>query len=400
MSNEDYGAWFDGVERIDYPRGILPTETEILIVGGGITGVTSAYLLAKNGKKVVLLEKKKMGGSVTCCTTGFLTQVIDTSPIKLIRLFGEEKARKIFASHFEAINDIEKIIKTEKIECEFERCMNYIYANNQREEKKFSKMAEAFKKLGVNAEYKKDNVLKFSKFGYIEIPNEAKFHAIKYLTALAERAKDHGAVIAEDTEVSGLNDQKDFVSVEIKDVGIIKAQKVFSSVYLPFGKPAQLYGRYNMYRSYVLEYELPAGIFLEGTYQDNLMPYHYFRDDKKGDHDRFLIGGADHLDAIDINHEINYQVVKKYAEKLLADVEHKEIRHWSGMILNSVDGLPFIGERKDDNISYAFAFSGNGMTYSYIAGKILLDKLLVQVNPYSEIYDINRKIPWWANIFG
>jgi glycine/D-amino acid oxidase-like deaminating enzyme len=400
MSNEDYEVWLEGIERANYPRGVLPSETEVLIVGGGITGITAAYLLAKQGKKVVLLEKRKLGEWVTDCTTGFLTQLIDTGPDKLIKLFGIEKARLILASHSEAINNIEKIIKSENIECEFKRCANYLYANTSGEEKDFPKIAEAFKKLGVKAEYKKDNTLKFSKFGYIELADEAKFHVMKYLTALAKLAKNYGAVIVENTEVLSLDDKKDFVVIEIKDAGTIKAEKVFSATYLPFKEPSQFASRYNMYRSYVVEYKLPAGAFLESTYQDNLLPYHYFRIDGRDGYDRLLLGGADHIEAIEISHDINYQVIKKYTEKLFAGYKYEEVRHWSGLILNSVDGLPYIGELKNGNIFYAFAFSGNGMTYSYIAGKIFLDQLTAQANPYSKIYDADRKISWWANIFG
>ena len=399
MLNEDYGIWLDDISRENYPRGILPTETEILIIGGGITGATSAYLLSKKGEKVILLEKGKLGESVTCCTTGFLTQVIDTNPIKLIRLFGQEKASLILKSHFDAINDIENIIKTEKINCDFKRCTNYIYANSSREEKKLLKMTKAFQKLGVNAEYKKDNAIKFSTFGYIEIANQAKFHPIKYINALAKLAKSYGAIISENTKVLNIDNKKEFVTAEIENAGYLKASKVMSATYIPFGKQSFIPNHCNMYRSYVVEYRLPTATITENTYQDNLIPYHYFRIDKEKNNDRILIGGADHMDTIKMNRELNYEAIEKYTEKLFKN-KYQRIQYWSGPILNSVDGLPYIGELKDENIFYAFGFSGNGMTYSYIASKILLDKLTSIKNPYVLTYDINRRIPWWANIFG
>lgn len=399
MADEDYGIWLENTARADYPRGALPVETEILIVGGGITGITGAYLLAKEGRQVVLLEKKKLGEWVTVCTTGFLTQVIDINPVKLIKIFGVEKARLILTSHSEAVDGIEQIIKTENIECEFKRCPNYIYANSKNEEKHLQKMTEAFVILGVMAEYKKDNALKFTQFGYIEIPNQAKFHALKYVTALARIAKNFGAVIAENTEVLSLNDKKDFVNVEVKDAGTIKAKKVFAATYAPFGEPPSLSHRCNMYRSYVIEYKLTEGAPAEATYQDNLEPYHYFRVDGREGYDRLIIGGADHLDVLDLDHEINSSVVRKYTKKLFAQCKCEEIRHWSGSILNSIDGLAFIGETKGGNIFYAFSFSGTGLTYSYIAGKIFADQLNARNNDYSKIYDTDRKISWRAIIF-
>lgn len=398
--NDDYGIWLEDLERVNYPRSVLPSEIETLIVGGGITGVTCAYLLAKNKKEVILLEKRKLGEWVTYCTTGFLTQVIDTDPVKLIKLFGEEKARLIFASHLEAINNIENIIKTEMIECEFERCNNYIYANTKKEERDLIKLAETFKKLNVKCEYKKDNNLRFSEFGYIEMPNQAKFHVMKYLTSLAKIASDHGAIIAEDTEVLSLDNKKDFVEIVVKDVGTIRAKKVFSATHNPFGKPSHLLHKTNMYRTYVLEYRIPPDALIQDTYEDNLEPYHYFRIDQKNGFDRMIIGGADHLNEIQMNRELNFEVLRNYVKETFKHLKYEEIRHWSGPILEPVDGIAFMGKLKDSNIFQAFAFSGNGMTYSYTASKIFLDQSTLQANVYSEIYDIKRKISWRANIFG
>ena len=137
MQEENYEIWLEDIERTNYPRTILPNETEVLIIGGGIMGVTSAYLLSKASKKVVLLEKRRLGEYVTDCTTGFLTEIIDINPNKLIKLFGIEKAKLILESHKVAIDDIEKIIISEKIDCEFTRCSYYFYANNKKEEKFF-----------------------------------------------------------------------------------------------------------------------------------------------------------------------------------------------------------------------------------------------------------------------
>ena len=399
MQKENHEIWNETVTRINYPRGVLPTETEVLVVGGGMAGMTNAYLFSKAGKKVILLEKELLGEHVTDRTTGFLTPVIDTDPIKLIKQFGARNAELILGSHKNAIHDIENIIKTEKIECEFERCTNYIYANNKSEERSLLKLAEAYKKLGIEAEYKKENKLKFNDFGYIEMPNHAKFNAIKYLTSLAELATKNGAIIAEYTQVFGLEDKKDFVNVDIKDVGIIKAKKVITATYVAFNPPKNLEHLANLYREYVIEYQIPKDSLTLGTYEDTRLPYNYFRIDSHGDFDRLVIGGADHLDTIKIDREINHNLMSGYSKKLFNTVNLTEIRHWSGQMLETNDGLAYIGNTNGGNIFYIFGFSGNGMTYSYIAGKILLDQIISQNNPYSKIYNIDRKISWWKNLF-
>lgn len=404
MSEENYDIWLEGVNRVNYPRAVLPIETEVLIIGGGITGISAAYLLAKAGKKPVLLEKRKLGEYVTDCTTGFLSQIIDASPDRLVKLFGIEKSKLVFESHQKAIDDIEKIVLTENIECEFKRCSSYIYANNEKEEKVLLKITDKYKKLGVNAEYKNDGTLKFNKFGYIEIFNQAKFNAIKYITSLAQIAVNNGAIIAENTKVLNLSNNlsaqtgKHSIEVEIENVGIINAKKVFSATYVPFGRPENLEHKYNMYRSYVLEYKIPKETLIEGTYQDMLKPYHYFRIDKKDDFDRLIIGGNDNLEILKVNHELGAKIIKEYIKKTIKINGFEEVRHWSGLISEPVDELACIGESKGGNIFYAFGFSGNGLTYSYIASKIFIDQLTARNNPYSKIYGTDNELPLWKNI--
>ena len=399
MQKENYDIWLEGFERVSYPRAILPTNNEIVIIGGGITGITATYLLSKNGINPILLEKRKLGEYVTDCTTGFLSEIIDIPPQKIIDKFGIEKAKLIVESHKNAIDEIEKIIDIEKIKCEFLRCSNYIYANNIDEEKILLKEIEIYKKIGIDAEYKKDTRLKFNDFGYIEIFNQAKFNVIKYLTSLAQISVKNGALIAEDTNVLSISGKTDKIEIDVENVGTINAKRVFSATYIPFAKPKKLEHKYNMYRSYVLEYKIPKNILVEGTYQDSLKPYHYFRIDKQNNYDRLIIGGNDTLEILKIDHEIGTKIIRDYTIKFFANIKYEEIRHWSGLISEPIDGLAYIGESEEKNIFYAFGFSGNGLTYSYISSKIFADQFTNQKNGYSDIYKIKRKISWWEKFF-
>jgi glycine/D-amino acid oxidase-like deaminating enzyme len=396
VPGEDYEIWLEGVNRPTYPRATLPAETEYVVIGGGILGQTAAYLLTKENKKVVLFDKIRFGEWITDCTTGFLTQAIDTDPITLIKLFGVEKARLILASHGEAISGVEKIVKEENIDCDFERCSNYIYANTAKEEKRLIKATEAFKKLGVPVEFKKDDRLKFLKFGYIEMKNQGKFHIMKYITALAKISTSRGAILNENTEVKEVIDNTEGVSVILTDGTVIKTKKVIGATYVAFNEPKYLAEKSNLFRTYVLEYKLPSGTLMEGTYEDERDPYNYFRIDKQNGHDRMIIGGADNLDATKPDRNKSTDIMRVYVKELLTGFEYTEVRHWSGRILNSADTLAFIGESRGGNIFYTYAFGGNGITYSYIAGRILMDGILGKENPYKKVYDTDRKISFWT----
>lgn len=396
IPGENFDIWFEGVNHPPYPRTTLPTESEYVIIGGGMAGITSAYLLSKAGKKVVLLEKTTLGGYATSATTAFLTYTIDTEPQVLIKKFGIESARLILEAHKTAIDGVEAIIKEENIDCEFTRCTNYIYANSAKEEKHLIRLAKAYNQLGIAAEFKKEHVLKFNTFGYIAMPGHGKFHAIKYLTALAKAAVAHGAIIAENTEVLNVTDD---MHVEIKDVGIIQAKKVISATYRPFKDPEHLAHLANMYTEYVLEYKLPKNMFAIGTYEDTRSPYNYFRIDARESFDRLIIGGNDHLSVAQGDKKANFDTMRAYTEGLFGKDNLQEARFWSGSMLETNTGLAFIGDWRGGNIFYMFGFSGNGMTYSYIAGKILIDTITGIENPYKKIYATDRKISWWKNLF-
>src|SRR6185295_19208462 len=121
MKRESPTTWNSTVKMPKFSELKRSRQADVCIIGGGLTGILSAYLLAKEGKRVVVLEKKRIGSGATSVTTGFLTQAIDTDLQDLIKMQGEEKAKKVAESHGKAIDLVEQIIKDENIECEWVR---------------------------------------------------------------------------------------------------------------------------------------------------------------------------------------------------------------------------------------------------------------------------------------
>lgn len=394
MYEENYNIWLNGVERKEYKDKIENTA-DVVIIGGGITGVMSAYLLSKTGKKIILLERRKLGENVTDCTTGFLTEIIDIEPEKAIFLYGLEQTEKIFESHRNAIDNIEKIIKEEKISCDFERCPSFIYANSKNECKKLKKRYETYKKIGLNVKYNKD--LKLNNLDSIEIQDQAKFHIMKFLSPLAEISNKKGVIISENTKVISIEKKDNLINVYLENGQNIKTENVIVATHTPFNKPGFAKNKYNLYRSYVLEYKIPKDILPYATYEDTLKPYNYFRIDKINDHDRLIIGGNDNLDIIKAEKETCFKNMDKYAKGIFKNHHIEKMSNWSGLIAEPMGGIAFIGE-SEPNIYYAFGFSGNGLTYSYIAGEIFTDNIMNKKNQYERLYKIKRQIPFWKKI--
>lgn len=390
MKVSDHPGWTEDIDsKTMFPKLEKDLEVDVAIIGGGLTGVTAAYLLAIHGKKVALLEKEKVGDGATEYTTAFITQVIDTDLIELIEMFGKEKAHLIWESGKKAIDFIENVIKKEKIECEFTRCSSFMYANSQDDMKHLKKISELAQTLDFEVNFSKDKNLNFKNEGYIENKNQAKFHPLKYLKHLAKVANQKGTLIFEETEA---------LEIEGNEPVVVKTQKakvrapyVIIATYETMGNPIEMLLRNALYITYIIEAKIPENVLKDAIYWDIASPYHYFRVDKKVGYDRLIIGGEDHRSELKIDPEKNYKSLENYLKSIIPSINYEIIRKWDGPILETIDGLPFIGKMiRNDNHLVATGFSGNGMTYSAIAAIILKDIIMGNKNQWMELYDAKR----------
>ncbi len=383
-------SWED-VKGATYPAFQGDMKADVVIVGGGLAGAFSAYLLAEAGKKVVLLEKERLGEGYTACTTAFLTQSIDTDTADLIRLFGKVEAKEILTSHQTAIDLIEAIAKREQIDCDFTRCSNFIYANAQKDLKDLALEAGALTDLGIALTLSEKGMdLGIPNAGYIEICNQAKFHPLKFLFGLASAAEKAGATLFEKSEVKKLEKLDGGRQKVITETGSIECDYVVVATYKPFNNPLSLFFKKGSYLSYVLELKVRGMKLREGIYEDTENPYHYFRIDPQGEAFRVIIGGQDHRQDIPVSEDKNYAALTDYADSLFPPENREITRQWNGIILEPIDGLPTIGQIDEDHVLYALGFSGNGMTYSAVSALIFRDIVTGNDNSLIRLYHPRR----------
>jgi glycine/D-amino acid oxidase-like deaminating enzyme len=390
--------WKQGLEKKPYPKLNSTREADVVIVGAGMAGILSAYLLTKAGKNVIVLEKKKVGAGATHYTTAFLTQIIDTDFSDLIKMFGLSDTKLILESHKQAINLIKKIIDDEKIKCNFTWCSDFHYAHREQDTQTLEEEYAIMKDIGIEATFRKNGrALGFPNFGYIEIKKQAKFQPMKFLYSLAEIVEKKGGYIFEDSEVTNVESNDRLVKV-ITDKGTVTAQHAIIATYEPFNKPLKLYFKKAFYTSYVMVADIKKGKLKEGIYEDTDNPYHYMRIEKENRSDRLIIGGEDHRSDIPVNKTKSFNALKAYLQKILKDIPYNLVTKWTGPILEPVDGLAYIGPLDHQNILYAMAFSGNGMTYSGISAMIFQDLITgKKKNPYARIYAA-RRIPKFTSL--
>jgi glycine/D-amino acid oxidase-like deaminating enzyme/nitrite reductase/ring-hydroxylating ferredoxin subunit len=393
MTMSDTSRWLQDIPlKTNFPTLNKNIETNTLIIGGGMTGLITAYLLTKEGVKVTLCEKFQIGSGMTSMTTAFITQYIDKSFDYLIQTFGEEDTKLIWESQTIAIDLLEKIIKENNIDCDFQRCTAYVYSVDEKSLNFLKQEGSHAKKLNFDNIRAKCCIETFGKdLGYLEIENQAKFHPIKFLHAMQNILKNLGVDIYEETEIEEIIEGEKTVA---KSKGFeIQANHIVISTHMPLNPPIELMTKLIPYQSYVIEAKMTnvTGI-AEALFWDTADPYHYFRIDKRDDETYIILGGEDHKTGKDprknTEHFLN---LENYLKDVLKIKTYEITNRWSGQIIETVDGLPYIGQTSSNpNILVNTGYAGNGMTFSTVSAMINRDIILNKTNPYLELYDPKR----------
>jgi glycine/D-amino acid oxidase-like deaminating enzyme len=387
MTVKKEATWEADVKRPQYSRLEKDITADVCIMGAGLTGLLSAYLLAEKGYTVAVLEKDEIGSGATSVTTGFLTQAVDTDFQDLIGMIGKRETAYVLESHGKAIDLIEHLAKKEGIECEFVRCRNTLYAVDETEAMALEKEAEALKSFDAPIAFERSPVLPFSSTAALHFENQGKYHAMKFLAGLAKASEKKGVQIFMKSEAKELEPDGKLVRTPR---GSVRAEWIISATYSPFGEPAGLFLKKAMYVSYLYEYEIPKEALPEQMFEDLDNPYHYFRVDRGEKKDRLVVGGEDHRADIPAKEAKQQAALDSYVEKTFAGVPLKKVRQWTGGILEPIDGLAYIGPYGHDHVMYGFGFSGSGMTYAPIAAMIFRDIIAGKENTWKKVYETTR----------
>ena len=364
-------------------------QTQVVVVGGGITGITTAYLLAKAGKQVVLLEQGKLVHGDSGFTTAFFSYLIDTSLADLQKTFGRERAALVWQSGREMIDLVEKIVSEEKIDCQFGRCGATLYAVDGDGRERLQAEAKLGSEMGFPVSFS-DDVLPFAAQGSFFAPDQAKLHPVAYLRALAKCAEALGVKIFESTHVHQM--KKGTPIMVQTSGGAIAAEQMVVATHGPMSSSVEFSTRLTPWRTYVVSATMPSAVVKEGLYWSTENPYHYFRIDKEGEHDRIILGGEDHPTGKSDNAgQEHFARLEQYLRGLLPTVVFETTDRWSGQYYASVDGLPYIGRPiGQEHLYVATGFSGNGMTFGTLAAKMISDTIVHGQHPWNDLYKSSR----------
>jgi glycine/D-amino acid oxidase-like deaminating enzyme/nitrite reductase/ring-hydroxylating ferredoxin subunit len=389
-------VWMDTAEVPLEPALPERVSADVCIVGAGIAGMSTAYLLAREGKSVVVLDDGPIGGGMTGRTTAHLVNALDDRYFELERLHGEEGARLAAESHTAAINAIEAIVKREAIKCEFERLDGYLFVPPHDSRKILDDELEAVHKAGLTDIEKVERVPwgSYDTGAALRFPRQAQFHPLKYLAGLAKAIKEKGGRIYTQSHATEIEGGKQ-ARVETTGGGVVTAGAVVVATNTPVNDLMAIHTKQAAYQTYVIGARVPRGSVARALYWDTPDPYHYLRVETVGKganaYDILIVGGEDHKTGQQDDANKRFAALERWTRHRFSMIEGIEYR-WSGEVMEPVDGLAFIGRNPLDarNVFIATGDSGNGMTHGTIAGILLTDLILDRQNPWESIYDPSR----------
>jgi glycine/D-amino acid oxidase-like deaminating enzyme/nitrite reductase/ring-hydroxylating ferredoxin subunit len=391
--------WIDSVGPIKFSPLQHDIETEVIIVGGGISGLSVAYCLAKTGKRVVVIDDGFVGSGETGRTTAHIVNALDDRYSEIEKKLGELESRLAGESHTQAIEFIERVVREENIECDFKRIDGYLFLHPSDDVKTLEDELAATHRVGISTELVAEvKGIPVEVGPCLCFPQQAQFHPLKYLKGLALAILKYGGTIYTETHAD------DIGKTGVKANGYrIDAQHVVVATNTPVNDLVTMHTKQHPYRTYVIGALIPKGSIDYALWWDTgdmkskwvTDPYHYVRLQPFNDeHDLLIAGGEDHKTGQAEDEKIpeenrfaHLEVWTKRRFPMMKEI----IYHWSGQVLEPVDSLAFIGRNPGNkNIYIATGDSGNGMTHGTIAGMLISDLIQGIANPWEKIYDPAR----------
>lgn len=381
--------WNKTAKKDEYPPLKNSIETDILIIGGGITGITCAYCLAKKGEKPVVIEAGGLCDGTTGNTTGKVTIQHDNVYSEIIKKHGDEFAKMYADSQTGALDFVRETVSRENIDCQLFKTTSYIYASSGDEREIIKKEYEAAKKLQIDAEYNEFPNFPAVNFGMLGFKNQFCFHSVRYVNALAKAAVKYGAKIYCETKAIKVEDG-DIKTIYCENDIVIKAKHLVQATQYPiYDGPNLFYTRLYAKRDYGIAVAAKSD-WPEGNYINAGDPSRSIRTHVEDGKKVLIVVGESHATARgEENMELHFENLLRFAEEIVG--VNELLAKWSAQDYDTPDMVPYIGRMSDNsNIYIAAGFKKWGLSTGTLAGNMIADLITEGKCRYEELYSRKR----------
>ena len=383
IQERSVSLWMATAVMPDAPMLEGDLECDVVVIGSGIAGLSTAYELTSTGEEVVVLDRGALGGGMTSRTSAHLTSNIDDLYQELIRVRGEKEARSYFRARKGAIDRIEEIQAKEKIDCDFARLNGYLFPAKSDDESTLQSEVDACRRVGLRDVKWLDEIpIPDAGSGRsLVFPNQARFHPRKYLAGLARAIAKAGGQLFANTPVVNVEEDREGVVITTAGGTVVRARAVVLATNSPIVNKLTVHAKQAPYRTYVIAGRVRRGAVADALYWDTLDPYHYVRlQPASAKFDWVLIGGEDHKTGEVDDAERRLAKLEAWGRSLIPALGKIEYR-WSGQVFDTVDYLPFTGPNPGNrSIFIHTGDSGEGLTNGVIGSLVLRDLVRGKAN--------------------
>jgi glycine/D-amino acid oxidase-like deaminating enzyme/nitrite reductase/ring-hydroxylating ferredoxin subunit len=394
-SGRSTSLWMESASLPTYPAIADDVNAEVCVIGAGIAGLTTAYLLAIEGRTVVVIDDGQIGSGESSRTTAHLSNEIDDRYVEIARVHGEEGARIAAASHSAAIEFIEMFARDNEVDCDFARLDGYLFLGEGNSQDELDQEMEAARLAGVEvAKVDRAPLAAFDTGPCLRFPNQARFHPLAYLSALAQAVVEAGGRIFCNSHVSSTESKDGRVTVSIEKPKVkVTADVLVVCTNSPINDLVAMHTKQAPYRSYVIAAHVRRGSVTDALYWDTEDPYHYARLQPAASGESFdmlIVGGEDHKTGQESDMAERFANLERWTRERFPQVVDFPYQ-WSGQVMEPADLVAFIGRNPgEENVFICTGDSGMGMTHGTLGGIIISDLIAGRENPWSGLYDPSR----------
>ena len=385
-------VWIEtGPEQPSLPSLETDVRADVVVVGAGIVGITTALLLTEAGARVVLLEGNLVARGVSGHTTAKVSSQHGLVYDQLRSDFGSDGARIYGQANEDALAWIAARVEQDGIDCDFRRQPSYAYVTSSTERSTVENEAEAAVEAGLPAALVEETPLPYPVEAAVRFDNQAEFHIRKYLLALVEQLQASDLCEVYDNSQAAEVDADDPCVVKTPG-GRVTADQVVVATHYPFLDRSFAFARVHPQRSYALVCRIrgvpPPGMYISGD-----SPTRSVRAVPVAGEELLLVGGEGHKTGAGGNTEERYEKLEQFAREHW-DVTSVDFR-WSSQDNTTIDHVPYVGPLNPwtDKVLMATGFAKWGMTGGTAAARVLADRLLGRPNEWAELFDSNRVGP-------